>query len=157
MSKQLTTIYGSPPFTPGNSNAGTLDFTLWRNFSLSKLYAVINVTRSTPIYIAGTPGFGANTSATVGNLITLTSNTVSYSSTDVLNVYYDTASGFEQNSPLESGGNLQLHTELLSQILTELRLHTQIFADGFRNIIREDDIEAMRNDINNPNTQQPNI
>jgi hypothetical protein len=74
-----------------------------------------------------------------------------------LNVYYDTASGYEQNSPLESGGNLQLHTELLSQILTELRLHTQIFADGFRNNITEQDIEAMRNDINNPNTQQPNI
>ena len=47
--KQLVSF--TPAFTPGNAGLGTLDFTAYPGFNLGKLYAVINVTQNTPLYI----------------------------------------------------------------------------------------------------------
>ena len=91
--KQLITF--QPAFNP---TAQTLDFTSYQpGFSINKLYAVIDVTTNTPIYIAGAPGLGVT--AVNGSVITLAYATGSLGSTDKLNIYYDTGSGFETNTP----------------------------------------------------------
>ena len=137
--KQL--LLFSPDFNP---TAKTLDFSYLPNFDISKLYAVINVTRNQPIYVAGAPGLGA-TLGNTPNIVSLTYNTSSYSATDILNVYYDTTNA-ETNSPLENGGQLQKMQETMDQVLVELKMMNIILAMGM-NIT--DDLTALRNDINN--------
>jgi hypothetical protein len=131
-------------FTPGfNPTAQTLDFSAYPNFNISKLYAVIDTTTNTPIYIAGAPGLGVT--AVNGGVITLAYATTSFSSTDKLNIYYDTASGYESNSVAEFGGQLQLMQETMNSVLQELRVMNIILAQGL-NI--NDDIDGLRNDVN---------
>lgn len=137
--KQLITF--QPAFNP---TAQTLDFTSYQpGFSINKLYAVIDVTTNTPIYIAGAPGLGVT--AVNGSVITLAYATGSLGSTDKLNIYYDTGSGFETNTPLETGGQLQKIAETMDQVLQELRVMNIILAQGL-NI--NDDIDGLRNDVN---------
>ena len=70
-----------PLFNPTNK---TLDFSLLPNFDIKKLYAVINVTQNTPIYIPGASGYGI--SSISGPLITLAFDTTSHSASDSLKI-----------------------------------------------------------------------
>lgn len=135
-----------PQFNPTNK---TLDFSAWSNFSINKLYAVINVTRNQIIYAPGAPNLG--TSSIVGSIITLSFDTSSHSSSDILNVYYDAAPGFESNAPMEMGGKLQEIDETLTNILTELRLTNFLLSEGFSRTvsINTDELQRLREDINN--------
>ena len=135
-----------PQFNPTNK---TLDFSAWPNFEINKLYAVINVTRNQILYAPGAPNLGI--SSVSGSLITLSFDTSSYSSSDILNVYYDAAPGFESNTPMEFGGQLQMMQETLSQILVELKLQSFLYSEGFSRIInlRTEELEQLRDDINN--------
>lgn len=127
--------------------AKTLDFSLYEDFSTNKLFAVINVTRNTPIYIPGAAGYGI--SSVSGSVITLTYDTSAHSATDILNVYYSADAPFD-NRPVEKGGNLQSINETLQAILTELQVHSIIFLDHFhRNSLTANDLQKIREDINN--------
>jgi hypothetical protein len=133
----------SPPFKPGTSGNGTLDFSQLAGFSINKLYAVINVTQNTPLYIPGAPGLGAT--SVVGSVVTLAANTSTYGSTDILNVYYDASNlPTELNITQESGGNLQRLLENQQHVLVELRVMNEILAQGFS---ITDDLQALRNDL----------
>jgi hypothetical protein len=141
--KQL--INFNPIFNP---TAKILDFSAYPySFSFDKLYGVINVTRGVPIYAPGTPTIGVT--SVIGNVITLQYDTSTHSSTDLLNIYYDTSSGVENNTPLEIGGQNQMMQESLNQILVEMKLMNLILMQGLN--INIDDIQSLRNDINNPN------
>ena len=142
--KVLSTF--SPAFNPATK---TLDFSAQPGFTLDKLYAVINVTRNQPIYIPGAPGLGLTNSA--GPILTLSYDTSSHSGTDSLNVYYDAgASILESNLSQESGGNLAQHTDLLRQILTELKVHSVMLKEGL-NI--KDELDQLRFDIQSADEQ----
>ena len=138
--KQL--IAFSPLFNP---SAKTLDFTQYPNFEVNRLYAVINITQNTPLYIAGGPGYGI--SSINGGVITLSCDTSTHNTSDSINIYYDTDVGFQSNNPLELGGQLQLLQESTNQILAELKVQNIILAQGLN--INIDDIERLRNDVNN--------
>jgi hypothetical protein len=142
-----TLIQFKPSFDPISK---TLDFSLFPGFSLTKVYAVINVTRNTPIYIPGIADYGI--SSVVGSLVTLSFNTTSHSSSDILNVYYEAQPGFESNTPEEFGGQLQMMQETLNQILVELKLQNYIMTEGFSRTvsIRTEELQQLRDDINNP-------
>jgi len=138
--KQLLSF--SPVFNPAT---GTLDFTQYPGFSVNRLYAVINVTQNSPLYVAGAPGYGiANT---IGSVITLSANTSAYSTTDKINVYYDTDPGIQSNTVKEYGGSLQAMQESIDQVLVELKTMNFILAQGLN--INIDDMQAIRNDVNN--------
>jgi len=148
--KQLLTSF-SPPFNP---TAKTLDFTMYPyGFNINKLYAVINVTQGVPIYIAGAPGLGFSSlgnglGGTSYSVITLQFNTSTHNSSDLLNIYYDVAPGVESNTPQENNGQLQLMQESMNQVLVELKTMNFILAQGLN--INIDDIQSIRNDVNNP-------
>jgi hypothetical protein len=143
MAKQL--INYVPVFTPGASGAGTLDFSTYAGvFDANKLYAVINVTQNTPIYVAGAPGLGFT--AIAGPVVTLGFNTSTYNTNDLLNIYYDVAPGYESNTPAEFGGFNQEQSETLNQILVELKAMNLILAQGLN--INKDDVDALRSDFN---------
>jgi hypothetical protein len=141
--KQLLTY--KPQFNPTSK---TLDFSTLPNFSISKLYAVINVTRNAPIYIAGASGLGAT--LTSKNILTLTYNTTSHSSSDVLNIYYDSSS-VEADVATESG-NLQRIAQTMDRVLIELQVLNYIAMQGFIGVsLNNDDIDALRRDLNQAN------
>ena len=142
--KQLVTF--DPTFTPGLSGVGTLDFSGYAGFQLDKLYAVINTTRGTPIYVPGTTQFGI-TSATTSK-ITLSANTSIHSGNDTLLTFYDTAAGYESNFASELGGQLQILQEATNHMLTELRIQTFILEQGFA--IGSGDITSLRSDLDSP-------
>jgi hypothetical protein len=125
----------------------TLDFSLLPDFGINKLFAVINVTRNTPLYIPGASGFGITSST--NSVLTLSCDTTGHSSSDILNVYYSIEAPMD-NRPVEKGGNLQEISETLQQILTELQVHSIIFLDHFhRNSLTVNDLQKIREDINN--------
>jgi hypothetical protein len=133
-----------PLFDPTNK---TLDFSLLSDFSVSKLFAVVNITRNTPIYVPGTTDYGI--SDVDGSIITLSYDTSLHSASDILNVYYDSNS-VNHNLALEDGGNLQTITETLQAILTELQVHSIILLDHLhRNSLTANDLQKIREDINN--------
>ena len=140
--KQLLNF--SPAFNP---TAKTLDFSLVPNFDINKLYAVINVTQGTPIYIPGAAGYGGQTN-TSPTIISLVYNTSTHSATDNLNVFYDTAPGVESNFAAEVGGFLEQLAENQNQVLVELKVMNTVLAQGLN--INYDDLQAIRDDINNP-------
>jgi hypothetical protein len=160
--KQLLPI--NPIFTPGAAGVGTLDFSRWPNFSIDKLYAVINVTQNTPIFVAGAPNLGVLQPGSAGvtavgnnNIIILQANTATHNPSDRLNVYYDTQPGYEANTPAELGGQLQMMQETMDQTLVELKIMNMILLHGLNiSTISVDDVEAMRNDhtniVNYPST-----
>jgi TolA-binding protein len=147
--KQLT--IANPLFTPGVSGAGILDFSNTPNFDQRKLYAVINVTKNVPLYVAGAPGLGATMLPGSQTAILLTLNTTGHSTGDELNVYYENAAGYESNTVAENGGQLQQMQESINQILQELKVQNIILAQGLN--INVDDIQALRNDVANPGNQ----
>lgn len=131
----------NPAFSAANK---TLDFSLMQDFNIDRLYAVINVTRNQPIYIPGAPGLGAT--AIAGPKITLSYDTTGFSDADELNVYYSaTDARNESNMAIETGGNLQKHTEILTRILLELRIMNVMLKEGL-NI--KDELPRMRFDLN---------
>jgi hypothetical protein len=170
--KQLLAF--NPTFVPGAAGVGYLDFSGYPFFDIGKLYAVINTTRNTIIYAPGASGLGvtnvtggvtgASTAAGATGLtpaiVTLSFDTSTHSSTDNLNVFYDTsigaldfgAIGNEENITQETGGNLQKMVELQQAMLTELQTMNIILAQGLN--INMDDLNQLRSDLTNPNTQE---
>ena len=115
----------------------TLDFRLFPDFTVSKLFAVINITQNTPIYIPGASGYGI--SYINGQLITLSYDTSSHSASDILNVYYSE----KENITLSND-------ETLKAMLTELRVHSIILIEHLhRPSLSMNDLIKIRNDINN--------
>ena len=142
--KVLSTF--NPVFNPTNK---TLDFGALAGFNIDRLYAVINVTRNQPIYIPGAPGLGVTSVA--GGLLTLSYDTSSHSSTDLLNVYYEASTDkLETNSAQEAGGNLEKHTDLLRLIWTELKVQSVMLKEGL-NI--KDELDQLRFDIQSADEQ----
>lgn len=139
--KQL--LQFKPNFLPATQQ---VDFSNWPGFTITKLYAIINVTQNAPIYVAGAPGLGAT--STAGSVITLAYNTTTHSTSDVLNIYYETAPGWESNTPRETGGQLQQIQETLNQLLIEMQVQSLILAQGLN--INIDDVTQLRNDFTNP-------
>jgi len=137
--KQLLNF--QPVFDPANK---TLDFSQWPNFNISKLYAVVNITRNTPIYVPGTSKFGI--SSVVDDLVTLAFDTTTHKTSDELSVYYDTAAGFESNLAQESGGHLQNIEELMGKVYEELIVMNTVLATGLN--IKREDVDAIRDDVN---------
>lgn len=142
--KQLVNF--NPAFTPGASNVGFLDFSQFPVFDRTRLYAVINITQNTPLYIAGAPGLGMS-SASAGSLIILNTSTATQSSTDVLNVYYETDAGLqplENNDAAERNGNLDKISQLMEQMVIEQKITNILLKEGL-NI--KDELEQLRADI----------
>jgi hypothetical protein len=139
--KQLLNF--QPVFDPVNE---TLDFSQWPNFQVSRLYAVINVTRNTPIYVPGTTRFGI--SSVVGSVITLQFDTTTHKTTDKLSVYYDTDPE-EGNYAEEHGGNLMAIAESNQKILEELMVMNTVLATGLN--IKKEDVDAIRDDVSRLN------
>ena len=131
----------NPLFNPATR---TLDFSAWPNFDIDELYAVINITRNTPIYVPGTTKYGYSTAS--GSVLTLLFDTTSHSTSDKISVYYDTKAGPENNFAQEQGGNLQSMTELMEKVLNELMVMNTVLATGLN--IKNDDVDAIREDIN---------
>lgn len=130
--KQLISFH--PIFDP---IAKTLDFSNIPNFSVDKLYAVINTTRNQPIYVPGAPGLGYSTITGGGEVLTLQWDTSSYSTGDLLNVYYDTPAEDETNEIL-----LKV-AEYMERILRELKVQSIILSEGLN--IKNEDIDELRN------------
>ena len=154
--KQLVSF--TPTFTPGNAGLGTLDFTSYPGFTLGRLYAVINVTQNTPLYIPGTPQYGFAGFANNASVIQLSANTSAYSSTDRLDIFYETTPGVwtpdgSGNMAAESGGQLQRLQETADQILVELKVHSQLLAQGLTTNLTAEDVQSYRDDINNIDNQ----
>lgn len=121
----------------------TLDFRLFPDFTVSKLFAVINITQNTPIYIPGASGYGI--SSINGQLITLSYDTSSHSASDILNVYYSE----NDNRSLKENITLS-NDETLKAMLTELRVHSIILIEHLhRPSLAMNDLIKIRNDINN--------
>lgn len=103
-----------------NTTNQTLDFSAYPNFEITRLYAVINVTQNAPLYIAGAPNLGVTNIN--GSVLTLAYNTGTHSTTDTLNIYYETEPGYESNTPAESGGNLEKLVALMQDVLIETKV-----------------------------------
>jgi len=139
----------TPAFKPGSSGNGTLDFTQLPGFSVDKLYAVINVTQNTPIYVPGAPGLGLTSVS--GSILTLSLDTSTHSATDILNVYYEAS-----NSPIEmnfaqENGNLAKLIDIQTQVLTELRVMNNILVQGLN--LNWEDLQSWREDIARPDNR----
>jgi hypothetical protein len=140
----------TPVFTPGTSGNGILDFSQLPGFDINKLYAVINLTQNTPIYVPGAPGLGLT--STVGSVLNLTLNTSTHSTTDILNVYYEASnSPIEMNFAQESNGNLGRLIDIQTQVLTELRVMNNILVQGLN--LNFEDMQAWREDIARPDNR----
>lgn len=137
--KQL--LSHTPLFDPV---AKTLDFGgMNGSFAIDKLYAVINVTRNTPLYIPGAAGYGIT--GISGTKITLDFDTSTHSSSDIINIFYDTAGSIDANAALENGGKLQMIQETMALVLAELRTQNMILAQGLNIDYR--DVFSIRDDL----------
>jgi hypothetical protein len=169
-----TLINFSPAFVPGAANVGYLDFTgMDPEFAISKLYAVINLTRNVVMYAPGASGIGGSTTSTnfgdtsafpANNpcILTLSLDTSTYSSTDILNVIYDVNSGRQgpsgDNTPQERGGISEAQYIVLAQILTELRVQNEILLEGLmgRTGVGRESTDDYRDEQVNPVTLNTN-
>lgn len=118
-----------------NPTAGTLDFSTIPNFDINKLYAVVDITQNQPLYVPGAPGLGYT--SLVGSVMTLQWNISTYSSGDLLNVYYDAPE--EQNT----NAILTQMAETLALIYREMAVQTHVLAEGLN--INNGDVDDMRN------------
>ena len=131
-------------FNPGfDPTSKTLDFSLLPNFDIDKVYAIINVSRNTPIYVPGTTKYGY--SSFVGSVLTLLYNTTSHSTSDKISVYYDTKAGIDSNVAEENGGNLQALQETCNRMLKELQVLNYVLATGLN--IKREDVDSIREDL----------
>ena len=127
-----------PLFDPVNK---TLDFSLLSDFSITKLFAVINITQNTPIYIPGASGYGI--SSVNGSILTLSYDTSSHSASDVLNVYYSVEN--------DNNDDMKIITNTLQAILTEIQVQNIILLEHIhRNSFTRNDLSELRYEINNP-------
>lgn len=154
--KQLISF--TPVFTPGNAGLGTLDFSAYPGFTLSKLYAVIDVTSNSPLYIPGAPQYGFAGFGNNSSVILLSANTSTFSSTDKLEVFYEATPGQwapdgSSNQAAEMGGQMQMMQESINQILVELKVHSQLLAQGLTLNMTGDDVQSYRDDINKQDNQ----
>ena len=132
-----------PVFSPGSSGAGFLDFSAYPEFDTDRLYAVINVTRNTPLYIPGAPNLGATESQY--SRIYLSADTSTHLATDNINVYYETRNTIlESNAAQEAGGNLAQLVQLQQLVLLELKVINILLREGLN--IREE-LESLRNSV----------
>lgn len=172
MAKEL--IQFDPVFVPGVANQGYVDFSAMDpQFEIDRLYAVINATRNVVMYAPGAAGMGGTTTSTnFGTttafpaqnpfILTLSMDTSSYSSTDQLNVIYETRPGQQgatgSNEPMERGGMLEAHYILLAQILTELRVQNEILLEGLmgRTGVGRESVDDYRNEQTTPVTLYEN-
>ena len=141
--KQL--INFNPGFTPGVSGQGSLDFSQFPAFDPTRLYAIINITQNSPLYIAGAPGLGFT--SINGGALTLSVNTSTWSSTDKLNVYYETDAALqplENNDAAERNGNLDKISQLLEQLVIEQKVTNILLKEGLN--IKEE-LERLRADV----------
>lgn len=141
--KKLVTI--SPLFDPANR---TLDFSLYPEFEFKRVYAIINVTRNTPIYIPGAAGYGINASASSinPNLVTLSFDTTSHSATDQLNVYYETPhDAFDSTDPTQD--SLRAIHETLHFMLVEMKVQTILMTEGFYGRLTKEDSDNIRFEV----------
>lgn len=104
MKKYLQTAY---VFTPGLSGVGTIKTNII-NFDIRLLVAIINATREEIIYSPGLTGRGFTNIS--GDTITLEFNTSSYSSSDSIQILYDSTPDYP--IPMDSDRN----NELLSML-----------------------------------------
>jgi hypothetical protein len=66
-------------------------------------------------------------------------------------VYYDTSAGYETNTPVESGGQLQLMQETLNQLLVETKITNILLLDHtHNNSLRSTDLQNLRDELLNP-------
>ena len=135
-----------PAFTPGTSGNGILDFTQLPGFDINKLYAVINLTQNTPIYVPGAPGLGLISS--VGSVLNLQLNTSTHSATDTLNVYYEASNAPIEMNFAQETGNLARLIDIQTHILTELRVMNNILVQGLN--LNLEDLQTWREDLNRP-------
>ena len=147
--KQL--LQFSPEFDPAGK---TLNFNSLSGFDITRLYAVINVTRNQPIYVAGAPGLGI-TNNIDGNL-TLIHDTTTYSSNDILNIYYDGEPGVESNAAAEKNGNLEKLVYLMQGILIEMKVNNHLLQGlhNFTAVSSYDDLEEIRNMVTDPDHRE---
>jgi hypothetical protein len=132
-----------PVFVPGSSGVGYLDFSAYPNFDTERLYAVINVTRNTALYIPGAPNLGATESQLAR--IYLTADTSTHNAADNLNIYYEARNTLlEANAAQESGGNLDQLVQLQQFVLLELKVMNILLKEGLN--IKEE-LEVLRNSI----------
>jgi len=125
----------TPVFSPGNPGEGSLDFGAYPGFDTHKLYAVINVTRNSPIYIPGAPNLGA--SDTQVAKIFLAADTSTHNARDVINIYYESSNTvLDSNAAQESGGNLARLVEMQEKMLIEMRVTNILLKEGLN--IREE-------------------
>ena len=172
MAKEL--IQFDPLFVPGIAGQGYVDFSgMDPQFEIDRLYAVINVTRNVVMYAPGASGMGGTTTSTnFGTttaypaqnpfILTLSMDTSTYSTTDQLNIVYETRPGtvgpVGSNEPMERGGMLEAHYVILAQILTELRAQNEILLEGLmgRNGVGRESVDDYRNEQTNPATLYEN-
>jgi len=95
-------------FTP---SAQTLDLSAISGFSIKRLYAVLNQTRGTLLYAAGTTGYGYTSNNS--GLLTLAASTAGMGSNDDLMIIYD-----DGTTPLPAGA---AQDSTLTSILTALQ------------------------------------
>lgn len=160
--KQL--LQFSPAFTPGVPTQGTLDFGALPGFNINKLYAVLNVTRGTPLYIPGSPTYsltsiGISQNGVSGALLTLATNTASFDRSDVLEIFYEAAPGYDiappyavSNMSAERGGTLQSSLDVQIQTLVELRVISHLLLQGMLAGINQgspEDLDLLRQDYQN--------
>ena len=125
----------TPVFAPGGPGLGSLDFGAYPNFDTHKLYAVINVTRNSPIYIPGAPNLGASNTQVAK--IFLAADTSTHSATDVINIYYESSNTvLDSNAAQEEGGNLARLVEMQEKMLVEMRVTNTLLKEGLN--IREE-------------------
>ena len=126
------------PFKPlFNPQIRTLDFGALGNFNINRLYGIINVTRNAILYAPGAQGYGVT--AIARGVITLETDTTLHTTTDQLNVYYETAADQDL-----AGQDLQ------QQILIELQIMNQILAQGLN--IDNRDVDNLRTEYTKNNT-----
>ena len=83
-------------FTPGTAGSGTLSFATASasgslgaaGFSVTNLISVINLTRGTPIFVAGSSQPNLGLASASGTTVTLQANTASMSASDTLSIVY---------------------------------------------------------------------
>jgi len=100
-------------FTPGVSGVGTIDLSSISNFDIKRLVAIINITTNTIIYNVANSlaGFSAVNGAT----ITLDFDTSSMSSTDLLQIIYDTDDAITNNELIEAISSLRMSINALNK------------------------------------------
>jgi hypothetical protein len=82
-------LHTNPVFTPGTAGAGTLSFNNIPEFNLTRLLAVLNVTRNAVIYGIAQSGVGSAGYSAGSKLLTLQADTSTHNAGDILTCLYE--------------------------------------------------------------------